>query len=291
MGWNNFGQLGILNESDANINLPTLVIDLKNFKATKIAWGYYHSAAIVENGNLYTWGYGMDGALGHGTQQNYTTPKLVEYFWIETWVVLDVSWGKDHTGAIITTSSSALFSNDKIPKSARAKSVKTFLWGNDEYGQLGNKSVSLMELYPKEVKIGDVPIQISWGMNYTLLLSENGWVYSCGDNSQNQLGNGKKSNSSEFTQIKSLDGITIEKLSAGSHSMAISSQGCLMVWGKTSFGTFSFPESISDIDAIVTDCSSGYEYSVALDSNKNVWLINSPNLKTEPELINSLSSK
>ena len=292
MGCNNFGQLGIFNESDSNINLPTLVIELKKYKTTKIACGHYHSAAIVENWKLFTWGYGMDGALGHGSQQSYSAPKLVEYFWLAPWMILDVSCGKDHTGVILwTQSASKQQANDKNAKFSRSSSTKIFLWGNDEYGQLGNNSTSLMEVYPKEVKIDDIPIQISCGINFTLLLTENGKVYSWGDNSEHQLGNGKKSNSSKFYLIKSLDGIPISKISAGSHSMAISDQGWLMVWGKTSIGLYDFPESISNLNGSIIDCSVGSYYSVALDSYKKVWLINSPDSKSEPEIISNLHSK
>ena len=94
MGWNEFGQLGIQNDLDINITLPTLNVELKKFKITKVAWGDNHSAAIISDGRLFTWGYGKDGALGHGSQQNVSIPKLVEYFWIDQCIVLDISCGK-----------------------------------------------------------------------------------------------------------------------------------------------------------------------------------------------------
>ena len=176
-------------------------------------------------------------------------------------------------------------------KSARLKSIRTFVWGNNEYGQLGIKTISYAELYPKEVKIGEVISQISWGDKFTLLLSEEGKVYSWGDNSELQLGTGKSGGSLNFWLIQSFDGIKISKISAGSHSMAISSQGSLMIWGKTSIGTFEFPESISYFKTSIVDCSVGTKFSAALDSLQRVWIINNPFSKFEPEIVNSLTSK
>lgn len=42
-----------------------------------IACGSNHSAAITSNGELYTWGSGEDGCLGHGDTANQLRPKQV----------------------------------------------------------------------------------------------------------------------------------------------------------------------------------------------------------------------
>lgn len=33
---------------------------------------------LTETGNVYTWGYGENGQLGHGTLENISKPKMVE---------------------------------------------------------------------------------------------------------------------------------------------------------------------------------------------------------------------
>ena len=42
-----------------------------------IACGSSHSACITSNGELYTWGQGDNGRLGHGDNVTQTRPRLV----------------------------------------------------------------------------------------------------------------------------------------------------------------------------------------------------------------------
>ncbi len=48
----------------------------------EIACGSGHSAAITSNGELYTWGQGDHGRLGHGDQLNQNKPKQVSQVWV-----------------------------------------------------------------------------------------------------------------------------------------------------------------------------------------------------------------
>lgn len=45
----------------------------------EVSCGTGHSAAVSVNGELFTWGQGDDGRLGHGDTNNQTKPKLVHY--------------------------------------------------------------------------------------------------------------------------------------------------------------------------------------------------------------------
>ena len=44
---------------------------------TNISCGSGHSAAIVDDKELYTWGIGDYGRLGHGDEESHLIPKLV----------------------------------------------------------------------------------------------------------------------------------------------------------------------------------------------------------------------
>ena len=75
---------------------------------------FEHSGAVMENGEVYTWGSSHKKILGH--QNNYPEPNLVEV--LRTCIVKQVSCGEDHS-AVITNNG------------------KVYIWGENGYGQLG----------------------------------------------------------------------------------------------------------------------------------------------------------
>jgi hypothetical protein len=64
-GYGGEGQLGL--GSTYNNPIPMLVGGVLGTKVVvQVAASQFHSAAITEDGRLYTWGAGEDGRLGHG---------------------------------------------------------------------------------------------------------------------------------------------------------------------------------------------------------------------------------
>ena len=56
---------------------PTLVTALSGKQVVNIMSGGTYSAAITTSGELYTWGRGNYGRLGHGGSEDQCTPSLV----------------------------------------------------------------------------------------------------------------------------------------------------------------------------------------------------------------------
>ena len=54
-----------------------MIESLQGKHVREIACGSGHSAAITANGELYTWGQGDHGRLGHGNNTNQARPKQV----------------------------------------------------------------------------------------------------------------------------------------------------------------------------------------------------------------------
>ena len=69
------GKLGHNNR--LSLDKPRLIESLKSKRIRDIACGSSHSAAITSNGELYTWGLGEYGRLGHGDNVTQLKPKLV----------------------------------------------------------------------------------------------------------------------------------------------------------------------------------------------------------------------
>lgn len=56
---------------------PRVIESLRGVEVVDIAAGGAHSACIAASGELYTWGKGRYGRLGHGDSEDQLKPKLV----------------------------------------------------------------------------------------------------------------------------------------------------------------------------------------------------------------------
>ena len=117
------GESGELGHGDETSRIiPTLVNELAGKKATGIACGYSHTLVRTECGNIYSFGQGKDGQLGHGMMgaTKLLTPTLVEA--LEGKFVKEVACGQNHSMAL-------------------ARDGRLYTWGNGGHGQLGHGSV------------------------------------------------------------------------------------------------------------------------------------------------------
>ncbi|KAM4013064.1 RCC1 domain-containing protein 1 isoform 2-T2 [Anomaloglossus baeobatrachus] len=102
-GWNESGQLGLPSKTlqqeraiseeeptgcdedeDAEFigiqAFPALIDLPQETEAAKVSCGSRHTAAVTRSGELFTWGWGKYGQLGHGDTGNLDQPKRVEFF-------------------------------------------------------------------------------------------------------------------------------------------------------------------------------------------------------------------
>jgi alpha-tubulin suppressor-like RCC1 family protein len=60
-----------------DMDVPQIVADLRHKAVKQISAGGFHSLALCEDNELYSWGSGTFGELGAGDQQSCSKPKLV----------------------------------------------------------------------------------------------------------------------------------------------------------------------------------------------------------------------
>ncbi|XP_071700461.1 PH, RCC1 and FYVE domains-containing protein 1-like [Rutidosis leptorrhynchoides] len=95
-GSTSYGQLGNP-KSDGKV--PALVQDeLVGEFVEEIACGAYHAACLTSRSEIYTWGMGANGRLGHGDYEDRKTPTLVES--LKDRHVKSVSCGASYTASI-----------------------------------------------------------------------------------------------------------------------------------------------------------------------------------------------
>ena len=75
-GRGEYGQLG--SGDTKNRYVPRRLRTLEGFRVVQVAAGHYHTVLLTHTGQVYTFGLGHCGQLGHGGVANELTPRLVD---------------------------------------------------------------------------------------------------------------------------------------------------------------------------------------------------------------------
>ncbi|KAJ4833183.1 RCC1 domain-containing protein rug3, mitochondrial [Turnera subulata] len=209
------GRLGLGHENPAFV--PTLNPYI-NGPVTSLALGGIHSVALTNSGQVFTWGYGGFGALGHSVYHRELFPRLVQGPWQGK--ITHIATSGTHTAAV-------------------TESGELYTWGRDEGdGRLGlgpgrgpNEGGGLS--IPSKVKGLTVPVAAVYcGGFFTTVLTEKGEVWNWGANSNYELGRGDKTGGWRPKQIPSLEGFRIIQIASGGyHSLALTDEGKVLSWG------------------------------------------------------------
>ncbi|KAG2874661.1 hypothetical protein PC118_g22517 [Phytophthora cactorum] len=142
------GRLG--NGSETDEELPFLVEGLEEYRIAAIDAGECHSCALSREGEVFTWGFGSSGALGHGTRDNCLIPKLVEGPWTNPNVELD---GETLTNDMSVVISVACGGYHTL---AATSDGVLYGWGDAAAGQLGVENLSAQDVVvssPKKIRV------------------------------------------------------------------------------------------------------------------------------------------
>ncbi|NWX45883.1 HERC5 ligase, partial [Steatornis caripensis] len=116
-GKNDFGQLGLGDTEDRDC--PSYVGALEHWKTVFISCGADHTAVLLKEGLVCTFGAGGAGQLGHNSTRNELMPRVVAELWGAR--VSQVACGRQHTLVYVP-------SLDKV-----------YAFGSGEEGQLGDE--------------------------------------------------------------------------------------------------------------------------------------------------------
>ena len=128
----------------------------------------FHTGCLTDNGELYTWGEGKFGRLGHSVERNCHSPRLVEALLGKG--PRQVACGGFHT-AVITDEG------------------KMYTFGGGEHGQLGHGD-RINKVKPTLVQVldGIFVSQITCGWSHSVALTIHGKVYTFGNGDHGKLG-------------------------------------------------------------------------------------------------------
>ena len=174
---------GLLGTGDAIPTLSPVLVEtwrtpMEGKKIVQISAGGAHSMALDSEGNIYAWGWGGEGQLGNGENNNSNVPILVkkEGTGLEGKTIKKVMAGGMFS--MVLTSDGSLYS-----------------WGKNNYGQIGDGTTNNYNL-AVAVKTEGTPmagktvVDFSISNEHTVALTSDGQIYAWGRNESGQLGDG-----------------------------------------------------------------------------------------------------
>ncbi len=167
-----FGQLG--HGDNESYFTPKPIEKLLRVPILQVTCGWQHTMALSQDRQVFSWGYGEDGQLGHGDTVDYLEPKEIEFFRGQN--VTQVECGHSHSGAICDG--------------------EAFMWGLNPDSRLmvegpesvDSPSLTLMsELRKEDPKAFEIK-KISLGVTHSGVITSSGEVFTAGSKLDGQLG-------------------------------------------------------------------------------------------------------
>jgi len=169
-GYNSDGVLGFGHKN--SVNELTINEELSHKRIVDFKNGLQHTIARSSDGKVYCWGQNKWGVLGNRRDDwEINKPELIEY--LNDKLITDICCGANHS-LVLTTDGNV------------------YAWGHNGYGQIGNGKSSWNECQstPYHVKgfYGQKVKAISCGGWHSMVLTDDGNVFSWGLNDNGQLG-------------------------------------------------------------------------------------------------------
>ncbi len=268
-GYNGYGQLGDGTTADRAVPGPVSGVTANTI--VDVSAGFNHSAVVLTNGSVLTWGYNGNGQLGNGTFTNSAT--AVSAAGISTAVEVEASenhtlirlsngtlraCGYNGNGALgdgTTTTrntpvtcvgvSGALYIGTFYRTSGYIGSADPDLvcmTGDNANGQIGNETYidktafTCIDLTPITVSnLSFPPSKVTGGYQHTAAIRADGSLWAWGYNGYGQLGDGTTTNKNYPVKVGTATN-WVQVSSGYYHIMAIKSDGTLWGWGYNGYG-------------------------------------------------------
>ena len=159
--------LGVGTGTNGTSQTPALVTFPTKVRITKVAVST-HVLACTDDGSVFSWGPCLFGVLGHGDDVSRDTPKRIDTLM----EVCHVSCGEAYSGVVTTDH-------------------KVLTWGKGSLGRLGHgdrDNQCTPKLVAKLTGVKAIQIACGYGDAHTLVLTQDGKVYSFGDPDFGKLG-------------------------------------------------------------------------------------------------------
>ncbi|KAL3532222.1 hypothetical protein ACH5RR_005743 [Cinchona calisaya] len=200
--------------------LPCKVDSLNGSSIKLVSAAKFHSVAVTARGEVFTWGFGRGGRLGHpefdihSGQAAVITPRQV-ISGLGARRVKTIAAAKHHTVAA-------------------TQGGEVFTWGSNREGQLGYTSVDTQPTPRRVSSLKSRIVAVAAANKHTAVISESGEIFTWGCNKEGQLGYGTSNSASNYTPrlVEYLKGKFFIAVSAAKyHTIVLGSDGEVFTWG------------------------------------------------------------
>lgn len=224
------------------VPVPTVVPGLAATIVRSVSVSDTHHLVLGEAGEVYSFGLGSGGPLGHGNQDDVFEPRLVEALQ-GVRVVAVAAGGEAYQGArsLMLSDTGDVYSCGSgwehvlVPPGGRLVS-RLVAFTDEDTPPEWDRARGTPRVIP--ALQGVKAIAVSAGAEHSLVLSEAGEVYSWGSSSEGKLGHGDcEYNDATWCchaprVIRALQGVRVVAVSAGqNHSLVLSEAGEVLSFG------------------------------------------------------------
>ncbi|XP_058096545.1 PH, RCC1 and FYVE domains-containing protein 1-like [Magnolia sinica] len=202
---------------------------IEGIHVSSISCGPWHTALVTSAGQLFTFGDGTFGNLGHGDRRSINIPREVES--LKGLRTVRAACGVWHTAAVIEVMAGSSSASD-LP------SGKLFTWGDGDKGRLGHGD-NEPRLVPACVAglVESSFRQVACGNDITIALTTSGRVHAMGSTVYGQLGNPEASGKVPTCIEGKIRDSFVEEIACGSYHVAVlTSKTEVYTWGKGANG-------------------------------------------------------
>ncbi|KAK4253130.1 hypothetical protein QN277_010946 [Acacia crassicarpa] len=240
---------------------------LDGLQVAFVTCGPWHTALISSTGQLFTFGDGTFGVLGHGDRENVSYPREVKS--LSGLRTITVACGVWHTAAVvevIVTQSSASVSSGKL-----------FAWGDGDKNRLGHgDKEARLEPTCVSMLIDYNFYKIACGHSLTVGLTTSGRVFTMGSTVYGQLGNPQSDGKLPCLVEDKLSEESVEEIACGAYHVAVlTSKNEVYTWGKGANGRLghgdiedrkapTLVEALKDRHVKNIACGSNYSAAICL---------------------------
>jgi alpha-tubulin suppressor-like RCC1 family protein len=215
---------------------------------------------LSEVGDVFSFGDGSTGQLGLGAPSLMTTPRLIES--LPRGKIYMTAAGYAHAVAVTETG-------------------EIYTWGNNAFGQLGFRNISIDFTLPSKVhSLGDTRIvYVCAGFAHTVAVTDQGVTYAWGSNDKGQLGLEGFTATFTPTVVTGLMGKKIIRVSCGyDTTIAVTDKGIVYTFGDNNMGQLGLGHTRPTIgvnqvtalaDLTIVQAEAGWSHMIAIDVDGN----------------------